>query len=142
MEVAMATDPTSIDISLKSLLNYGVAGAVLGYYIYVDYKQRQRQAARDKSEDDRRIEKDKAEEARNAARALADQKEGSDRERDCVEQIRKSEAARTTELKEYLFKHMELQLQSNSLYERLIKFLEEKDQETKAYRKKEHHNEG
>lgn len=121
--MATVADPATTEY-YKQFLNYGVAGIVLGYFIYQDYQARKRQAI-----------KEAAEEARRAAREAADALNDVTRERDCVDQIRKVELARTTELKEYLFKHLDLQIQSNMLYERLIKVLENMEQDTRTYRR-------
>lgn len=125
----MATD--SLESSIVVIIaKYGIGGAVLAYFVYQDYMERRRRAVRDKEFDDRQAEKEKL-------AALND----SAREKDCVDAIRKVEAARTTELKEYLNKNIEQTAKQNIIMERLLVILESMEEETRTYRRK-HHNEG
>lgn len=130
MEVAMATD--SLESSIVVIIaKYGIGGAVLAYFVYQDYMERRRRAVRDKEFDDRQADKEKLAALNDTAR-----------ERDCVDAIRKVEAARTTELKEYLNKNIEQTAKINIIMERLLGVLENMEEETRTYRRKSHHNEG
>lgn len=112
---------------IKAIASYGAVGILLCYFIYQDIQLRKSQKRKDAVED-----------KRNASR-----------EEDCVKRIRESELARTIELKEYLFKHLEAQQrsnilhsQSNKIHEEVIKILRHYKDETTTFLAKDKSDKG
>lgn len=128
MEAAIVGEAVDANIIVQ-LAKYGVGGCILAYFVYQDYMERRRRAVRDKEFDDRQAEKEKLAAVNDTAR-----------EKDCVDAIRKVEAARTTELKEYLNKNIEQTAKINIIMERLLNVLENMEEETRTYRRKGHND--